>query len=85
MDPVYIPVISGKEMYFTSPYILDLTATDYTKRKIIVEKNLFSTPYRIDADYFYLNKSNDLYRKVTFSNQYFRVLYENGDVIILKK
>jgi len=85
MDPVYIPIISQKVMYFTSPYILDLTATDYTENKAIVEKYLFSAPHLIDASYFYINKFNKLYSKVKFDRAYFRIVYENSDVVILKK
>lgn len=85
IDTVYVPVISHKVMYYSTPYILDLTSTDYLKKKNNVDKNLTTKPYLIDADYFYLNKSNDLYAKTPFDAHYFTKVFENNSVAILKK
>lgn len=85
IDTVYVPIISKKEMYYSTPHQLDLTFTDYSRRKNVIDKNLFTHPNLIDADYFYINKSNDLYNKTKFDSEYFIKLYENNDVVIFKR
>jgi hypothetical protein len=85
MDTVYIPVISQKEMYYSTPYILDLTFIDYSKRRNSIDKNLFISPQLIGADYFYINKSNNLFRQIQFNSPYFKKVFENKDVEIFRR
>ncbi|MCX6732336.1 MAG: hypothetical protein NTV98_02240, partial [Candidatus Roizmanbacteria bacterium] len=85
IDTVYVPVLSQKEMYYSTPYILNLTSTDYSKRKKSVDEYIFTTPYRIDADYFYINKSNDLYNTTKFDLNHFSRVFENKDVSIFRR
>lgn len=85
IDSVYIPVFSEKQMYYSTPYILELTSIDYSRRKRIVEMNLLRNTNHIDATYFYIDKSNNLLSKVKFNPLYFNNIFENDDVIILRR
>lgn len=85
IDTVYVPVLSQKVMYYSTPYILDLTSTDYSKRKNEVNNYLLTSPYLIGADYFYLIKSNNLYSKTQFDVNHFTKVFENKAVVILRK
>ena len=85
IDTVFVPVFAYKEMYYSTPYLLDLASIQYSDRKKLIESNLFTHPEKINTEYFYLIKSNPLFNKVQFTYPKFLRIFENNEVVIFRK
>jgi hypothetical protein len=82
----YVRLISGRGVYLSSPFLLDLNNTQYADRKayvhsIVKDEELLRAPDDTEITYIYTKRNSKNIQ--TFSKKY-PVIFENSEIVIFK-
>lgn len=80
-----MPVYTGKQVYYSTPYILDLTGIQRKDRAGYISRMIPENLEKIPAKYYYLIKSNPLYPQLKINRKQLITIYQNSDIEVLEK